>query len=650
MKIESEKLNSSSQATSSLLWMIIAVASILRLWELTGFSLSNDELSALARLQFDSVGDVIKGGVYPDFHPAGVQVFLFYWTKIFGFSEFMVRLPFALMGIASVYFLFRIGSYWFGTATGLLAAAALGVLEYPLLYSQIARPYSPGLFFSLLAAFFWTRALFEDQKSSENKSLRLINFIGFAFSVSACMYIHYFSFIFAGILCFAGLFFLKRSTSVPYLLSGVAIVLLYIPHIDIFIHHVSKGGVGGAEGWLGPPGEDAFGKYLDFCFNDSSQLKLLYFIITTGTILVFRKDIKLGRFHLLALVFFALPFAIAYYYSIWKNPVFQHSVLLFSFPYLLLLLFSFLPKEPGSFTIRFLLVGVLAGGFYSTVYEKKYYATAHFSEFRGVANRVKELDEKFGKENITRTISVFSPYYISYYLDKINHPSQFAITSVMTKEERMHFREVVESAKTPYFLYAFSNVYDDSQFDLIIRSKYPWVLLRDSMLNSGLRFYSRERSDTALNRLPAYTSQYGFETNQWNSESSFRDSLVKYEGFYSTHLTSESEYGPGLMNKVESFGIAPGSVIELSIAVLVQSINHGAKFVLSIDRGGKSIFWTATNFNEYPGTPGKWTRVFLLTTIPPEIQSGDELKIYCWNEKREEFWLDDFKMSVYSPR
>ncbi len=108
-------------------------------------------------------------------------------------------------------------------------------------------------------------------------------------------------------------------------------MLLYLPHVDLFFHQLSKGGVGGADGWLGPPGDDALGKYLDYCFNDSSRLKLLYFIIVSGTILLYRKEVKLHRFHLLAILFFAIPFAIAYYYSIWKNPVFQFSVLLFSF-------------------------------------------------------------------------------------------------------------------------------------------------------------------------------------------------------------------------------------------------------------------------------------------------------------------------------
>src|SRR5688572_2804982 len=196
--------NSTIEKIPGVLWTILGIAVVLRLAYLTGFSLSNDELSALARLQFDHIREVITKGVYVDFHPAGVQLFLYFWTSLFGFSEWAVRLPFALMGVGSVYFIYRIGNSWFGSATGLLAAAALAVLQFPILYSQIARPYSPGLFFTLMATFFWTKYLFNSTDENIPATNKWLNLLGFVLSVSACMYIHYFSFIFAGLLCFSG--------------------------------------------------------------------------------------------------------------------------------------------------------------------------------------------------------------------------------------------------------------------------------------------------------------------------------------------------------------------------------------------------------------------------------------------------------------
>lgn len=629
---------------STIIWILL-IAAGLRLFGLTGFSLSNDELSALSRLQFSNVHDVITLGVYPDFHPAGVQLFLYFWTFCFGFSEFMVRLPFALLGVGSVYLLYRVGKLWFGYSTGILAAASLAVLEFPLLYSQIARPYSPGLFFTLLTVFFWTRAIFNGNAKSVFDKQQLLNFLGFSLSVSACMYIHYFSFILAGLICLTGLFFLKRTTLAPYMLSGILILLLYLPHQDLFIHQLMKGGVGGPDGWLGPPGEDAFSKFIDYCFNDSYQLKIIYFILFAGIVLSFRKEVKFSKFHAFSILLFILPFFIAYYYSIWKNPVFQHSVLLFSFPYLLLFIFSFFPKERTGTTLSLLLLAVLAGGLYSTVTEKKYYKTKHFSEFRGIAERVKQLDDQLGSENITRTISVFSSYYIQYYLDYYKHPVNFEQTSIMTKEEIVNFNNLVEQSTTPYFFYSYSNVYDDPDLDMIIRAQYPWLLVKESMLNSGLKLYGKVGKDSALNRLPAFTYKHGFETEAWKNELSFRDSTYKYEGKYSVHLSADKEFGPSYQKNIRELNLIPGSKIEINAAFFSSGSVNNAKLVLSVDKNGKSLIWVATNLDKYLTEKNKWTRVFLTVTLPNELSGDEELNIYTWNEKREDYFMDDFRMN-----
>jgi hypothetical protein len=629
-----------------LLILILLVAAAMRIGGLTAFSLSNDELSAMNRLQFDSIAEVIRNGVYPDYHPAGVQLFMYIWTKLFGDSEFIIRFPFALFGVGSVYFLYKTGRLWFGAATGLLAAAVLAVLEYPILYSQIARPYSPGLFFSLLAVWYWTRAVMKPEFKANGK-VNLLNYLGFILSVSACMYIHYFSFIFAGILCFTGLFFLRRETFLPYLLSGAAIVLLYIPGSGVFIHQLGKGGVGGSEGWLGPPESDSFEKYLKYVFNDSGNLRLLFLIIGVGSYLVYRKNVKPGKYQLLCILFFLLPFFIAYYYSIWKNPVLQYSVLLFSFPFLLLLLFSFIPAGTPGKTVTFLIIIVLTGGAYSTIEEKKYYSSQHFSEFRGIADRIIELDSKYGKDSINHVINIHAPYYINYYLDKKDHKTNFSLYRVTSDEEIYEFSKIVEESRTPYFLFAFSNMFDTPEFDQIIRSRYRYLLLRDSMLYSGLRFYTLHKVENSINQLPLFTYQYGFENQLWEKESDFKDDSLIFEGMHSAHISSEDEYGPGFFTTTGKTGIQKGSKIELSAVFNSDNLPTNAKLVFSIEKNGKSLIWEGRDIDQYLKISSKWARVYMTVNIPFPLTGDEDLKIYCWNEKRKNVWMDDFRMDVF---
>ena len=80
---------------------IILVSAILRLINLGSMSLSNDELSSLVRVRYDSFSEMISKGVYIDFHPAGLQSFLFYWVKLVGEETFMVRFPFVVFSLIS---------------------------------------------------------------------------------------------------------------------------------------------------------------------------------------------------------------------------------------------------------------------------------------------------------------------------------------------------------------------------------------------------------------------------------------------------------------------------------------------------------------------------------------------------------------------
>ena len=107
-----------------LLFVILSVAAILRFTLYADFSYSNDELSALMRLRYDTFSELVSKGFYVDGHPGGIQVFLWFWVRLFGESEAAARLPFVLAGILSVYLVYRIGKYLFGSVSGLFAASA----------------------------------------------------------------------------------------------------------------------------------------------------------------------------------------------------------------------------------------------------------------------------------------------------------------------------------------------------------------------------------------------------------------------------------------------------------------------------------------------------------------------------------------------
>ncbi|HPT10572.1 MAG TPA: glycosyltransferase family 39 protein, partial [Bacteroidales bacterium] len=184
-----------------LLALILLAGGILRGYHWQEIPFTHDEFSALIRTQFPTFRALIEKGVMPDGHPAGVQVFLYYWTDLFGTSEWIVKLPFQVMGLLSVALIYKIGKTWFSATTGLVAAAFLSFLQFPVMYSQIARPYASGLFFSLLMVLCWTFVLFIPERK------KILTRAGYVIAASLCTYNHHFSMLFAAMAGVTGLFF-----------------------------------------------------------------------------------------------------------------------------------------------------------------------------------------------------------------------------------------------------------------------------------------------------------------------------------------------------------------------------------------------------------------------------------------------------------
>ena len=124
----------------ALLLVIVAWGSILRFFNLFELPLTHDEFSTLFRTNFSSFDELIEKGVKVDAHPAGLQVFVYYYKSIFGTKEWVLKIPFLIFGVGSIVLIYNLFSKWYNNTLGLISAAYLATLQYFVMYSQIARP------------------------------------------------------------------------------------------------------------------------------------------------------------------------------------------------------------------------------------------------------------------------------------------------------------------------------------------------------------------------------------------------------------------------------------------------------------------------------------------------------------------------------
>jgi hypothetical protein len=626
-------------------WLIVAIiatAAILRFINYAGFSLSNDELSALIRVQYNTFRDLVDKGFYVDGHPGGIQVLLFYWVKLFGDSEASLRFPFVVMGVAAVWFSWLTAKLWFGKTSALFVAACMALLQFPILYSQIARPYGSGLFFTMLTVYFWTRLIFYFDTDSRRK---LFDTAGYILATSLMMYNHYFSFLLAFIIGATGLFLLRKENVWYYLGAGLSCVILFSPHIYITVNHLGIGGVGL---WLGKPEYNWLLQHIGFLFNNSAWVLIMALLFSlSGYLSNHKVDNKTRNLRLIAIIWFLLPIAVGFFYSRWVNPVLQHSVVIFSFPFLLLFLFSF-PFWKADFkrlTMLLLLAAATAG---STLIHNQHYNSQHFGEFKDVAANIVAWDREFGEENITRAISVNNPFYIEYYLKRYDADPVFVQYDNRGGRDLFELKNILSSSTTPYFAYAWTKMVPYETRELI-RFYYPYVIRHiDYDGLSAVTLFATKPDLSVPGTEPAFSIQSDFgPENLWRAPLWALDTTLVYSGNFSIKMNDKLEFGPTFEVPAGDIRIVEGSMLKVRAMIHTPLESSKALLVFTLEQWDAPVYsWVASSVSNY-AVPNEWSPVFLTVPINELKSSRDNLKVYLWNPDKETFFVDEIRIEVF---
>lgn len=623
----------------ALLALILVAGAILRCYHWQDIPFTHDEYSALIRTQFSTFHDLIEKGVMPDGHPAGVQVFLYYWTHLFGTSEWIVKVPFQVMGLLSVALIYKIGKTWFSATTGLVAAAFLSFLQFPVMYSQIARPYASGLFFSLLMVLCWTFVLFTPERK------KILTRAGYVVAASLCTYNHHFSMLFAAMAGVTGLFFCTRQTIKPYLLLNLAVILLYIPHLPIFMNQLETGGV---EGWLQKPRFDFLIDHIHYIFHFSVYIMLLLFLLILLQVIWYEYEPPINqKFLVISLIWFLFPFLTGYLYSRLFSSVLQHSVLIFSFPFLLFLLSGFFKTEKPAH--QWIAVGLVAMIVIpSLVVERQHYKLFYhhpYREFVRCANQqlLPGVTPVYPviiatPEKIHRWYTASHGFGGSRYIFE---------DSILTK---ISLKRCLDTITGDYVGYGSlpSSCWENYQ---LIREKFPRVLLHETFSGGDFYLFSRNPETHApviyhTENIQDFEKEHPF----WNNLTPtlvVRDHPLNGRASYA--MADTLEFSPTFSYPLRSLVQSQDDVIDVSVTVKIPPVFPGGWLVTAVNSGNRTLFWRSVSITEYvkPGGQGK---VFISFHAAELDWRHRQLMFstYLWNPKKIPFELDDFTVQVRS--
>jgi hypothetical protein len=613
------------------LLIILVTGTLLRTWHLMEIPLTHDEFSVIFRTGYDSFAELIDQGVKVDVHPAGVQVFVNYWVALFGKSAAAVKIPFILFGIFSILMVYKLGEEWFNPSVGLITAAFVTCLEYTVMYSQIARPYMSGMFFSLLMVYGWQRYLFSPGRSP------LAWLMLYILASAVCAYNHYFSLLFAAMVGVTGLFFISRRGLIRYSLAGIAIFALYIPHLSIFFHQFSEKGV---EGWLGKPDNDFVIDYIGYIFHFSLLVYVMVAIIIIAGIRLQRgPGLLKSKFFYVSLTWFSLPVLIGFFYSRYVNAVLQYSGLIFTFPFFLFLVFGNLPdfKRP----VKFLAVPLISLVLILTlIYGRQYYSLFYQSRFKHLILDTGQTIHKYGADNclvVMDSHKKISEYYYNALDIRFDH---FHYDDFTSKKE---FIGLLKGTNKDHLSLAV-----DSRTDLalpgVVMQYFPHMMLKKDYFGGNYYLFSKSYSGSEGSHI--FTSGNGFsgELPGW---SAIADSLLLDSASISGSLvylmSAGQEFSPTFSYPLRDLVNQKTDMIDVSVNIRNMDSLNQSLLVLAVRGKDGLIEWTASHFPDYDPGNGDWYTVHHTFRSTQNLRRKNLMvDVYIWNREKINFLCDDF--------
>lgn len=383
------------------IWFILALALLLRLFNINQMALTNDELSALSRCNYNTLKEVINIGVVElDMHPPLVQIFIYYYTKLIGLNPVVYKLPFIAIGIVTLWVTYKLITQLFNKHTAVLVVLFMATSQYFLVHSQTARMYAPGLLFTLL----FVSTLF----NTSNQNKKFVWAAVYLFLVANTHYMALVTCAFAGIIYLA----VYKQDVKKWLLSFGVAAAFFALEFPLLLPQFKQGGLS----WLGVPDKNYIYYYLQYVAQYTTPILWLIFIgLIAALIGIFFKK-ELQQKHLIfSLLLFLTSFAFPYLYSQWRAPIMQYSVLLFGIVFLLAAAFYVYSKlHQTLFMLVF--VGLMLMNTYALINTRNHYQVFYHQAYKAAVMAMKP----YTQNGTTAFLVGNRKYYFDYYFNREN--------------------------------------------------------------------------------------------------------------------------------------------------------------------------------------------------------------------------------------
>ncbi len=621
--------------------LVLASCLILRLLPLFDYQFTLDEWSGLDRTRFNSFSELIEKGVKIDAHPAFVQVLIYYLTKCFGFTTWIIKLPFLLFSFGAIIYAYAFGLRNFSKHTGVFASVMFSYSLLFVFYAPIARMYISGVFFSMALLFHFFEIFF----LKNTKPLHYF-FLGLFALLSALN--QHINALFAFSICASALLFLDKKNRKPYLITCLIVVLLYLPHLSVTLYQLGIGGIGFEQGgWLPKP---QFSAVLDFLQvllgTGKSYLVFIFFIVicffANRQLIPMNLNLNKKRFYLTGL--FILNYLIIYFYSVYRAPVFQYSVMLFSSVAMVVAVASLLDFK-NKFFFYFTLQFICAVLIFKTYYRKDYLHQSVKNIFEYQFEKTAEYKKKYADKAVYPIYFDADTLMREIFFKKYNYSFDCKMTKDSVTQSLKHFSHFVANLKSDILILASSNPIHQA----ISQGYFPFMIENTETQGLNLKVYSKQFSNSASDDMVLNYSNFNIPGSYKYDKPT---NIIYNKKNFTLFVDSFNEYPFSAKAPLADVSKNEGEVILVKAKLKLHQTNlSGVQLCISLNdiKKDSSYFFTATKSNDFVLDEDSCLTLYsmaYLGTDYKKIRENARVTAFIWNTHKEKFTLTQFEIKT----
>lgn len=431
------------QEQTIIVTLLVLINFIIKGIFLSSNSLAGDEPFSVyhAQMNIVSIINLLSEGNNPPLY----EIILHFWIKIFGISEFSVRMPSLIFSCITVLFIYKIGIKYLNNRIALYSSFILIFSNYHILFAHEARVYAFLGMLTAISMYYFIGIIYDykiNSKVNNNIYKETSKYLILAVVNTLIIYSHYFGFF----VLMVQIIFLSFNLQIIFklwkkLLFCFSITtLLYLPNILVFFNRFieSSGGT-----WVQPPSglESVYNMLWKFSNAPVVTVCIIsLFVFSIVKYMTHFKKEQINIYFSFVVLWFVFIFCFMFVVSFWI-PMFLDRYLMtaaIAFPLVVGISADYLIKKPK---YKFIIPIVIALLFVSTVKP-------------GITNK------RDVKETVTKVKEIKTSSSIVYFC-----PDNFDLNFVYYYNIQ-DFKECDEKNKMHQFLYS-ENIFPISSYNQI---------------------------------------------------------------------------------------------------------------------------------------------------------------------------------------